>query len=120
MEETKIIKPINLTGSMPVPEILCQQIFKTDREARFYQTDGKVVKSNSNTIWCDVEPSKIEGIQTAIHLGFPEFVEIIENGKIVKHNSKKPRFDVYIPLKEFDKFVDKYLKWKKENENNTN
>lgn len=35
------------------------------------------------------------------------------------HNSKKPRFDVYIPLEEFDKFINKYLEWKK-NENNSN
>tara|TARA_Y100000310_G_scaffold308928_1_gene352526 strand:+ start:312 stop:671 length:360 start_codon:yes stop_codon:yes gene_type:complete len=115
-----IFTPINLTGNMPVPKILLQHIFTTDREARFYQTNGKIVKSSSNTIWCDIEPSKIQGIRTAIHLGFPEFKEIIEAGRIVTHNSKKPRFDVYIPLEEFDKFVEKYLKWRKENETNTN
>lgn len=107
-----IIQPKNLTGNMPVPKVLLQHIFTTQREARFYQTDNKIVRANSNTVFCDVEPSKIKGIDTAIHFGFPSFKEIIENGKSVKHNSKLPRFDVYLPLKEFDEFILKYLKWR--------
>ena len=120
MEYNTIFQPKNLTGNMPIPKILLQHIFTTQREARFYQTDNKVVKANSNIVWCDIEPSKIEGIDTAIHFGFPSFEEIKENGKIVTHNSKSPRFDVYIPLKEFDEFILKYLKWRENNENNTN
>ena len=120
-----IFTPINLTGNMPVPKILLQHIFTTDREARFYQTNGKIVKSSSNN-FLPITPALASRIKFhlavffATNISLTEFKEIIEAGRIVTHNSKKPRFDVYIPLEEFDKFVEKYLKWRKENETNTN
>ncbi len=109
MSEEKIDPPIAREGKQPVPEILLQYTFKNQCRASVFQTNGKLAKVENREVYFDIEPSKKEDIETALHIGIVGFRDI------GNHDSNQSRMDTYIPLSGFDKFIPIYLKWRFKN-----